>query len=253
MTWEDLALYIHVNTHDGFLAACKGVPIEHIRECERGLGIVFPRLYVDFLMAMGVDACGFPPMGGPYDHNFYVLLEHLGQPDYPSDRYFRVGYQLDDVDVAEPCLDLVHSADGDTPLVEIPSDMPFRSEYVRKSGRTLAEHLAWVANLYFGLARPRRRSLMAYCETLPELLGMRDHAMVLLGRLGLKLELSPSPFFMCVGNTELSARIQIPGERKTVISIALAGYDDRQVRRTVEILRDAVPDLEEMQTWMPDD
>lgn len=247
MTWEDLALYIHVNTHDGFLEACKGVPLELIRECERGFGIAFPQLYVDFLMAMGADACGYPPMGRQYDHNFHVLLEHLGHPGYPAYQYFRVGYQVDDFDdgsganIMEPCLDLTRAAEGDTPVVMIPGDMGFRPEYVDDFGRTLAEYLAWSATLYFGLSRPRRKGLVADCETPSALLLMRDQAIEVLGRLGLKLELSPSPRFTCVGNAELTARVQSTREREGALSIVLAGYDDRQVRHAVRTLIDEVP------------
>jgi hypothetical protein len=205
---------------------------------------------------MGVDACGYPAMGGPYDHNFYVLLEHLGQSGYPSNRYFRVGYQLDDVDVAEPCLELEHVADGDPPIVEISNDMPFRPEIVRKTGRTLAEYLAWIATIHFGLARPHRRALMAYAEALPDLMRMKSQVMDLLGNLGLKLALAPSPYFSTLDNLELSALVEIGGgggEKNEVLAVDLAGYDDRQVRRVMEILLDALPDLSEMQTWMPDD
>lgn len=257
MTWEDLALYIHVNSHEGFLDACKGVPIEHIRECERGLGIVFPPMYVDFLVAMGVDACGYRPMGAKHEHDFHVLLDRLDEPKCPDRRYFRIGYQVEDLDdplapsIMEPYLDLALAADGDTPLVEIPGDIPFRREHVCGLDRTLAEYLAWTATLYFGLSRTFRMSLMADGELAAEPLRMRDQALEVLGRLGLKIEIQPSPFFVCVGNLEILARLQVREVWPHGLSITLAGYDEPQVRRTARRLLDAVPGL--VETWMSDD
>lgn len=259
MTWEDLALYIHVNTHEGFLDACKGVPLEHIRECERGLGIALPRLYVDFLIAMGADSGDYHPFGRRYEHNFYALVDSMGDATHPTDRYFRVARDPDvhAETILEPYLDLWREADANTPLITMTGDgLPFEPQYVEELQHTLGEELASIAMLHFGLARPYRRALMAYAEALPDLMRMKSQVMDMLGNLGLKLALAPSPYFSTLDNPELSALVEIGGgggEKNEVLAVDLAGYDDRQVRRVTEILLDALPDLSEMQTWMPDD
>jgi hypothetical protein len=255
VSWSEIESYIFINARDGFVAECEGVPLEHIRECERGLGIVFPQVYVDFLSSMGVSAGDYHPFGRRYDHGFHALLGCLEDAEYPTRQYFLVAVDPDqDTEgTQEPYLDLGRAAHGDAPLVTMAYGMPFAPQYVRDLRYTLAERLASIAMLNFGLARPCRKTLSGYQEGLATLTYMRDHVMAILRNIGLKIELSPSPFLACMENAELAAGVQITGEKKQILAVDLAGYDDRQVRRAAEILLDALPDLSEMQTWMPDD
>lgn len=244
MNWKDIETYIRAIAPEGFMDGCKGVPREHVVECEQQLGIELPCMYVDFLLAMGTGSPGYSPFGGQHDHDFYVLLENLVHAKYPRWRYFRVGYQVDDVDVIEPCLDLVGAADGDTPLVEIPGDMPFFPEYVRSLHKSLAEGLVSAAFLHFGMTRSHVRVLSLHDEDPAVVLDAHRQAVGILRRMDLQPELSPSPFLTCMG-VEPVASVDNCSADRTFMTLTLAGYEVGEIPRLAEILIDALPGLED--------
>jgi hypothetical protein len=243
MSWLDIEAFIRARAPRDFWAECAGVSRSDILECERGLGIVLPTLYVGFLQAMGIRSGAYAPFGGHCDHDFAMLVDRMHFAKYPTDRYFKVANHIDDsVDVIEePFLDLGRSAEDATPLVTIYEGGPFEPEQVYELGSTLEETLCRTAFMHFGMPRRYRVSVSAAAATAEELVLVRDEAAAILGKLGFALVLPPTPHLSCLEGADAAAMIEVHGDAWTVLAVDLGGRDERAVRHVAEVLVDNLP------------
>jgi hypothetical protein len=243
MGWSEIHAFM-CERDPAFAKSCKPVPREDIAACEQGLGIALPPMYVELLAAMGAGSGRYRPFGWDQDHDFYGLVDEIGLAIHPTNLYFKVARQVDDtVDVIqEPYLDLRRVAGDDTPLVTINEAGAFDPEHVQDLNRTLVEALTLNAFAAFVVdGRKHAAGVSSAADSVQGAAALRDAAVAHLQAMGLKAVLPPLSRVVCMLGRDLSAVVEVHGDRSTVLAIDLAGNDRRAVRDAAEAVAAAVP------------
>jgi hypothetical protein len=243
MGWSEIHAFM-CGRDPAFARSCTPVPREDIAACEQGLGITLPAMYVELLATMGAGSGRYRPFGWDQDHDFYGLVGDIGLANYPTDRYFRVSRQIDEtIDVIqEPYLDLRRAAGDDTPLITIYEAGPFEPDHVQDLNRSLVEALTLNAFAAFVVADQRHQAAVSsVADTVEGTATLRDAAVAHLTAMGLKPVLPRLPRVVCMLGRELSAQVEVHGDRSNVLAIDLAGDDRSAVRDAAESLAAALP------------
>lgn len=245
MDWPELMSFIDARDPD-YRTMVEGVPPDAIDTCQQGLGIVLPRLYVDFLLGMGSDTGTFRPFGATQSCSFYQLIEELSPEDYPTDRYFRISLETDtsEIEWYDHYLDLTRSDGEDAALVRFERGLLFpdlEQEGVQDVGFTFGEQLARRAFDSFELRRrPFGRALGLLIKP-GEQIDARVRAVVdVLKRMGFGPVLSPLPRVACLRREGSSALFEVRTATMSM-GVIIGGDEHNVVAVAVEQFLDALP------------
>lgn len=242
MTWSKLLEFM-CTRNPKFGNNIIGVPQQVIATIEDNFAVMFPQLYVDFLMSVGEDPDRYMPFGG-HDTDFYELSKLLVDVRYPNQKYWRITRHIDtSVDVHEEIfLDLTRKNGDDTPLVTFDvGHLPFEPDYVNDLDITLKEALVNAAFSIFELAtRSEQASISCSCESAEESLAMSDAIVVRFGEMGLRELLPSTTRSRCFGDEERAALIEIYSE--TLVTVALTTDNQCELELGIEQLLAVLPD-----------
>jgi hypothetical protein len=96
----------------------------------------------------------------------------------------------------------------------------------------------------FELARkPHQATVHAHADSIPEASLLRDRVLAYLGKLGMKVLLSPQPRVVGVGDRDRAAKVEVEDE---LVDIMLAGPDSASVQRMAEQLVESLPNAQQV-------
>lgn len=245
MRWADLRGFIDARAPT-YWGSTKGVPRDEIAAIEDARHVSLPRIYVDFLGAMGVDAGDLCPFGPSQGHDIHRLRGEPEERPYPRDRYFKVAIEDDRslVIALDTFLDLAGSDGDDAPLVQFEDIGVFDEEMVSPLGFTLGEQLTRSVFDFFELdSRQHKVSLGVYHLHAPEDV---ERQLQLLAqqftRMGVVEVLPRQPHVACFRDDRLSALVEWMVDTDSVV-VQMGAADRRISKVAVEQLRENVPGL----------
>lgn len=240
VNWSNIFAFI-VEREPGFPAIIEGVSQEEIDTCQRELGIIFPAAYIQFITTMGADTGRYHPFGPKMDTNFYRLLRQVPNEDYDVREYFPVALETNEsrAPMCDFYLDLRRSDGEDAPLVLAENG----SDWCRMSDEeiTLLERLTESTWPTFELPRyEANRVIYVHAEEVEGLETARKQALALLDRRGHSPTLPPQLRIDCMASETEASIVRIK-EHLGLVRVVVAGHDEKELGRIVELFLDNVP------------
>lgn len=239
--WPRLVAYI--NELDPTLASTLvGVAPEIVETVQRDLGLQFPSAYVNFLLAMGVDAGRYAPFGKAMDSDFSRVMRQHPAEAYDIRAHFLVAWDknLNRTPPYDLYLDLSSSDGEDAPLILAADDGEWHIlDSVRQ---TLLERLSSSAWRVFDGARfGQNRLIYVHPGQKGEALELvQARACALLNNEGFAPSLPAMPRVECFARHPMSAIVE-RREHSGLVAVVVASNDELGLGRIVTSFLDHVP------------
>jgi len=238
--WADLFSFM-TERDPAFEATTLGADRNDIETVEQEIGITLPYSYVDFITTIGADTGRYHPFGPEMDTNFYRLLRQVPTEDYDVREYFPIALETNEsrAPMCDLYLDLRRSDGADAPLVLAENG----SDWCRMSDEeiTLLERLTESAWPAFELpCYSANRVIYVHAEGAEALGTAREQVLDLLDRRG-HVPTLPSQHRVDCTASETEASIVRVKEHLGLIRLVVAGHDEKELGRVVELFIDNVP------------
>ncbi|HRI66161.1 MAG TPA: hypothetical protein PK156_18060 [Polyangium sp.] len=244
--WSNILSFIHARD-PSYWHRVQGVTRAEIARCEDAIGVALPKIYVEFLKAVGIECSGFSPFGSMKVFDYYSIVERMPAHVPANARYFRIALD-DDASVVEHYdvfLDLLRSDGDDAPIVSAPASDDICETDVIEHGFTLGEALTRAVVLHFDISHRSDMTILTICpDSHVHMETYKKPLLDLMAKMRVN-ELWPASYRVaCFRNEATSVLIEYSAE-PLIITCTVGATSHRSLRLIVEQIQDQFDDVME--------